>query len=113
MLRRCFNEKIVKDVVANAHVHMELEKEFEQLKEDREILRKIFPKGESKVRYPFLEFSLPQIRNLAKRWRLSCKLRMRSADSIPIVSTSVCFLPLKMYTGITKILEFEYKTDMF
>ena len=35
---------------------------------------------------------------------------MRSADSIPIVSTSVCFLPLEMYTGITKILEFEYKT---
>ena len=50
---------------------------------------------------------------LAKRWRLSCKPRMRSADSIPIVSTSVCFLPLKMYTGITKILEFEYKTGMF
>ena len=39
--------------------------------------------------------------------------RMRSADSIPIVSTSVCFLPLKMYTGITKILEIEYKTCMF
>ena len=36
-----------------------------------------------------------------------------SADSIPIVSTSVCFLPLKMYTGITQILEFEYKTGMF
>ena len=53
------------------------------------------------------------LRNLAKRWRLSCKPRMRSADSIPIVSTSVCFLPLKMYTGIFKILEFEYKTDFF
>ena len=39
--------------------------------------------------------------------------RMRSADSIPIVTTSVCFLSLKMYTGITKILEFEYKTGMF
>ena len=39
--------------------------------------------------------------------------RMRSADSIPIVSTSVCFLPLKVYTGITKILEFEYKICMF
>ena len=32
---------------------------------------------------------------------------------IPIVSTSVCFLPLEMHTGITKILEFEYNTDMF
>ena len=39
--------------------------------------------------------------------------RMCSAESIKIVSTSVCFLPLKMYTGITKILEFEYKTGMF
>ena len=38
---------------------------------------------------------------------------MRSTDSSPIVLTSVCFLPLKMYIGITKILEFEYKTDMF
>ena len=55
---------------------------------------------------------LPQIRNLAKRWHLSCKPRMRSADSIPIVSTRVCLLPLKMYTGITKILAIEYKTDM-
>eukprot|EP00057_Strongylocentrotus_purpuratus_P012996 XP_011667470.1 PREDICTED: DNA-directed RNA polymerase II subunit RPB1 isoform X2 [Strongylocentrotus purpuratus] len=52
MLRRCFNEKIVKDVVANAHVHLELEKEYDQLKEDREVLRKIFPKGESKVALP-------------------------------------------------------------
>ena len=58
------------------------------------------------------QFSLPAIRNLAKNWRLSYKPRMRSADSIPIVSTNV-FLPLKMYTGITKILEFEYKTCMF
>ena len=48
-----------------------------------------------------LKLTLLQIRNLAKRW------------SIPIVSTSICFLPLKMYTGITKILEFEYNTDMF
>ena len=32
--------------------------------------------------------------------------RMRSADSIPIVSTSICFLPLKLYTGITKIWKF-------
>ena len=31
----------------------------------------------------------------------------------PDVSTGICFLPLKMYTGITKILEFEYKTCMF
>ena len=31
----------------------------------------------------------------------------------PDVSTWVCFLPLKMYTGITKIFEFEYKTCMF
>ena len=31
----------------------------------------------------------------------------------PDVSTRVSFLPLKMYTGITQILEFEYKTCMF
>ena len=44
---------------------------------------------------------------------LVMKPRMHSADSIPIVLTSVCFPLLKLYTGILKILEFEYKTDMF
>ena len=61
MLRRCFNEKIVKDVVANAHVHLELEKEYDQLKEDREVLRKIFPKGESKVSFPDLSLGLSSL----------------------------------------------------
>ena len=39
---------------------------------------------------------------------------MRRADSIPIVSTSVCFLPLKMYTPVLqKSLSLMYKRGMF
>jgi len=39
----------VKDVLTNAHVQGSLEKEFDKMKEDREILRAIFPTGDSKV----------------------------------------------------------------
>jgi len=39
----------VKDVMTNAHVQSALEKEFEKMREDREILRAIFPTGDSKV----------------------------------------------------------------
>lgn len=42
---------MVKDVLTNAHVQSALEREFEKMKEDREILRAIFPTGDSKVRH--------------------------------------------------------------
>lgn len=35
--------------MTNAHVQSSLEREFEKMKEDREILRAIFPTGDSKV----------------------------------------------------------------
>lgn len=35
--------------MTNAHVQSALEREFEKMKEDREILRAIFPTGDSKV----------------------------------------------------------------
>lgn len=43
-------EDVVKDVLTNANVQGSLEREFEKMKEDREILRAIFPTGDSKVR---------------------------------------------------------------
>lgn len=49
-LRRTLQEDVLKDVMTNAHVQSALEKEFEKMKEDREILRAIFPTGDSKVR---------------------------------------------------------------
>ncbi|XP_070538293.1 DNA-directed RNA polymerase II subunit RPB1-like [Ptychodera flava] len=52
VLRRFLNEEVVKDIMGSAHVQSELEEEFEKLKEDREILRSIFPTGESKVVLP-------------------------------------------------------------
>lgn len=39
----------MKDVMTNAHVQGTLEREFDKMKEDREILRAIFPTGDSKV----------------------------------------------------------------
>ncbi|KAK2863122.1 hypothetical protein Q5P01_002655 [Channa striata] len=51
-LRRILQEDVVKDVLTNAHVQGALEKEFEKMKEDREILRAIFPTGDSKVVLP-------------------------------------------------------------
>lgn len=48
-LRRTLQEDVVKDVLTNAHVQSALEREFEKMKEDREVLRAIFPTGDSKV----------------------------------------------------------------
>lgn len=49
-LRRVLQEDVVKDVMTNAHVQSALEKEFEKMREDRKVLRTIFPTGDSKVR---------------------------------------------------------------
>ncbi|KAK2111279.1 DNA-directed RNA polymerase II subunit RPB1 [Saguinus oedipus] len=49
-LQRMLQEDLVKDVLSNAHIQNELEREFEQVWEDREVLRVIFPTGDSKVR---------------------------------------------------------------
>lgn len=48
-LRRMLQEDVLKEVMTNAHVQSALEREFEKMKEDREILRAIFPSGDSKV----------------------------------------------------------------
>lgn len=47
-------EDVLKEVMTNAHVQSALEKEFEKMKEDREILRAIFPSGDSKACFFFL-----------------------------------------------------------
>ena len=36
-------------MLSNAHIQNELEREFERMREDREVLRVIFPTGDSKV----------------------------------------------------------------
>lgn len=48
-LRRTLQEELVKDILSNAHIQNELEREFEKMREDREVLRVIFPTGDSKV----------------------------------------------------------------
>ncbi|NXL87337.1 RPB1 polymerase, partial [Alectura lathami] len=51
-LRRTLQEELVKDILSNAHIQNELEREFEKMREDREVLRVIFPTGDSKVVLP-------------------------------------------------------------
>ncbi|XP_026545261.1 DNA-directed RNA polymerase II subunit RPB1 [Notechis scutatus] len=51
-LRRTLQEEMVKDILSNAHIQNELEREFEKMKDDREVLRVIFPTGDSKVVLP-------------------------------------------------------------
>ena len=49
-LRRCLTEDVVRDLMGNAQAIEELDKEWQQLLEDRQMVRHIFPKGESQVR---------------------------------------------------------------
>ncbi|XP_064614759.1 LOW QUALITY PROTEIN: DNA-directed RNA polymerase II subunit RPB1-like [Liolophura sinensis] len=51
-LKRWLAEDVIKDLAGDATVLAEVEREWEQLKEDREILRQVFPRGDSKVVLP-------------------------------------------------------------
>jgi DNA-directed RNA polymerase II subunit RPB1 len=51
-LRRIFNEEVVRDLLGSATSISELEKEWERLRKDREIIREIFPAGESNIVLP-------------------------------------------------------------
>ena len=46
------NEEVIHELVGDAHVIAELELEWEHLCEDREVLRRIFPSGNSRVVLP-------------------------------------------------------------
>lgn len=67
-LRRTLQEDLVKDVLSNAHIQNELEREFERMREDREVLRVIFPTGDSKVR-------------VGRGWAWTCWLRRAASDA--------------------------------
>ncbi|KAG1660851.1 DNA-directed RNA polymerase II subunit RPB1 [Nymphon striatum] len=51
-LKRIFPEDLVKEIMSSGAVLGELEKEWERLKRDREMLRSIFPTGDNKVVLP-------------------------------------------------------------
>lgn len=48
-LKKFLGEDIIRSVVGDAGVLSELEREWEQLQEDRLALRQIFPSGDNKV----------------------------------------------------------------
>ena len=60
-----------------------------------------------------VQFSLPAIRNLAKSWRLSCKPRMRSADSIPMCRLEFVFFHWKCTQVLQKSLSLSIKHACF
>jgi len=51
-VRRLFTDEVLRDMVGSSEVVSEIEREWEQLIKDREGLRQIFPKGNSKVVLP-------------------------------------------------------------
>lgn len=51
-MRKIFTEDVLKDMVGSNDTVTELDKEWEQLNNDRDTLREIFPSGESKVVLP-------------------------------------------------------------
>ncbi len=48
-LRRAYKEDIVRDIMSSREAEEKMDKEFKQMKEDRDTLRLIFPTGNSKV----------------------------------------------------------------
>ncbi|ROT69976.1 RNA polymerase II largest subunit [Penaeus vannamei] len=51
-LRKLFTEEVVRDVLGAPDAITSLETEWQRLQEDRQILRQVFPKGDSKVVLP-------------------------------------------------------------
>uniref|UniRef100_H2Z9D8 DNA-directed RNA polymerase subunit n=1 Tax=Ciona savignyi TaxID=51511 RepID=H2Z9D8_CIOSA len=51
-MRRCLNEDIVRMIQTDVSIQQELDGEFDQLQQDRENIRAIFPTGDSKVVLP-------------------------------------------------------------
>jgi len=51
-MRKIFSEEVLKDLMGSNDSVSELEKEWDQLNNDRDTLREIFPSGESKVVLP-------------------------------------------------------------
>lgn len=53
-LRRAYKEDVVRDIMSSRETEVKIDEEFQHLKEDREVLRQIFPTGNSKVLNLFL-----------------------------------------------------------
>ena len=51
-LKKSLTEDVIRKLLEDAHCLSEIEQEWEQLKEDRDSLRQIFPSGDSKIVLP-------------------------------------------------------------
>ena len=60
-MRKAMREEVVRQVLSDPHAQAELEKEFTVLREDRELLRQIFNKGDSRVRFLGCNTAKPDI----------------------------------------------------
>uniref|UniRef100_H2Z9E5 DNA-directed RNA polymerase subunit n=1 Tax=Ciona savignyi TaxID=51511 RepID=H2Z9E5_CIOSA len=59
-MRRCLNEDIVRMIQTDVSIQQELDGEFDQLQQDRENIRAIFPTGDSKVYITFFLSAIKQ-----------------------------------------------------
>lgn len=48
-MRRCLSENVVREIQTDVSIQQQLEAEFDQLQQDRENIRTLFPNGDSKV----------------------------------------------------------------
>lgn len=51
-LKKSLTEEVIRELLSDAHCLSEIEQEWEQLREDRDALRQIFPSGDSKIVLP-------------------------------------------------------------
>lgn len=51
-MKRCLKEEVIKDLMGNATTLAELEREWDQLKDDRISVRQVFSNGDAKIVLP-------------------------------------------------------------
>lgn len=89
-ISECYQEDIVKDLLTNAHILSEIMKEWDQLSQDRKVLRRIFKTGEQKVALPI---NIPRL--------------LWNAKKIFNVNTKIPtdLHPLRVISGVNELIE--------
>ena len=90
LMRKLFTDEVLREMVGQSEVVAEIEREWQQLVKDREALRQIFPKGNSKVVLPC---------NLERMiWNARKIFHISKRNPIDLN-------PMKMITGVRDLLK--------
>ena len=52
MLRKTLQEDVIKDLMGDSTMMAEIEREWEQLQDDRQLIRQVFPTGDTRIVLP-------------------------------------------------------------